>query len=199
MKGNTEDDGNSKERRRFNPAVTIASTMQSFKAWAAQDKNGLKDFVLAQLKVTVILVIAHMGNKFEPAYPRNDNHDPTAFWIVNAILAIGTFFTWKWEASKTGRSGGNPRIVCLGREQTEEWKGWMQWAFIFYHYYRVYYVYNEIRVFVSAYVWMVSSYFHCFVYVICLFQIKWMYLERSCLTTLFCYISIDWLWKLSIL
>lgn len=42
----------------------------------------------------------------------------------------------------------------LGREQTEEWKGWMQWAFIFYHYYRVYYVYNEIRVFVSAYVWM---------------------------------------------
>jgi len=128
--------------------------MQSFKAWAAQDKNGLKDFVLAQLKVTVILVIAHMGNKFEPAYPRNDNHDPTAFWIVNAILAIGTFFTWKWEASKTGRSGGNPRIVCLGREQTEEWKGWMQWAFIFYHYYRVYYVYNEIRVFVSAYVWM---------------------------------------------
>jgi len=30
----------------------------------------------------------------------------------------------------------------------------MQWAFIFYHYYRVYYVYNEIRVFVSAYVWM---------------------------------------------
>lgn len=33
----------------------------------------------------------------------------------------------------------------------------MQWAFIFYHYYRVYYVYNEIRVFVSAYVWMVSE------------------------------------------
>jgi hypothetical protein len=30
----------------------------------------------------------------------------------------------------------------------------MQWGFIFYHYYRVYYVYNEIRVFVSAYVWM---------------------------------------------
>ncbi len=31
----------------------------------------------------------------------------------------------------------------------------LKWAFIFYHYYRVYYVYNEIRVFVSAYVWMV--------------------------------------------
>eukprot|EP00986_Skeletonema_menzelii_P001452 scaffold386_cov135-Skeletonema_menzelii.AAC.7 len=137
MKGNSVDDGNSKERRRlFNPSVVIASTMQSIKAWAAQDKNGLKDFIIAQLKVTVILLIAYVGNKFEPAYPRNDNHHPEIFWIVNAILTIGTFFTWKWEASKTGRSGGSPRIICLGREQTEEWKGWMQWAFIFYHYYR---------------------------------------------------------------
>lgn len=30
----------------------------------------------------------------------------------------------------------------------------MQFAFIMYHYYRAYFVYNEIRVFVSAYVWM---------------------------------------------
>ena len=30
--------------------------------------------------------------------------------------------------------------------------------FIFYHYYRAYAVYNEIRVFVSAYVWMVRRY-----------------------------------------
>ncbi|KAL7429934.1 hypothetical protein ACHAXM_001932 [Skeletonema potamos] len=123
-------------------------------AWASQDKNGLKDLIIAQLKVGAILLVAYKGNKFEPAYPRNDNHAPQIFWIVNAFLAIATFFTWKWEASKSSRSGGNPRIVCLGREQTEEWKGWMQWAFIFYHYYRVYYVYNEIRLFVSAYVWM---------------------------------------------
>ena len=152
-----EDYDNSKVRRKFNPAAIIMTS--SIKAWAAQDKNGLKDFIIAQLKVAAILAVAYIGNKFEPAYPRNDNHDPTVFWIVNAFLAVGSLFTWKWEASKTGRSGGNPRIICLGREQTEEWKGWMQWGFIFYHYYRVYYVYNEIRVFVSAYVWMVS--FHC--------------------------------------
>jgi len=80
------------------------------------------------------------------------------FWLVNGFLAIGAFMTWTWKASSVGRSGGStPRVVMLGREQTEEWKGWMQWAFIFYHYYRVYYVYNEIRLFVSAYVWMVSS------------------------------------------
>jgi hypothetical protein len=147
---------NSKELRKF-PSASIM--ISSIKAWVTQDENGLKDFMKAQLKIAVILFLAHIGNKFEPAYPRNDNHAPSMFWIVNAFLASATFFTWKWEATKPSRSGGNPRIVCLGRDQTEEWKGWMQWAFIFYHYYRVYFVYNEIRVFVSAYVWMVSLHF----------------------------------------
>lgn len=48
------------------------------------------------------------------------------FWLVNAILAIGAYMTWTWTASSAGRSGGTPRVVILGRDQTEEWKGWMQ-------------------------------------------------------------------------
>ena len=144
-------------RRAMNFGSSPASSIFASHIIAASGSDPLKDFMKAQLKVAVILGIAYAGNIFEPAYPRNGNHAPTMFWIVNAFLAIAAIFTWKWEASKAGRSGGNPRIICLGREQTEEWKGWMQWAFIFYHYYRVYYVYNEIRVFVSAYVWMVSK------------------------------------------
>ncbi|KAL7530163.1 hypothetical protein ACHAXR_003342 [Thalassiosira sp. AJA248-18] len=131
--------------------------VSALKAWAVQEKNGLKDFVLAQCKVAVVLAVAGFGNIWEPSYPRNDNHNPTIFWIVNAFLAVATYMTWTWKASSAGRgagAGATPRVIMLGREQTEEWKGWMQWAFIFYHYYRVYYVYNEIRVFVSAYVWM---------------------------------------------
>lgn len=128
--------------------------VSAVKAWANQEKNGLKDFVVAQCKVAVVLAIAHFGNVWEPAYPRNDNHNPSMFWLVNTLLAVATIVTWTWKASSAGRSGGSPRVIMLGREQTEEWKGWMQWAFIFYHYYRVFYVYNEIRVFVSAYVWM---------------------------------------------
>jgi hypothetical protein len=42
----------------------------------------------------------------------------------------------------------------LGRNQTDEWKGWMQCVFIMYHYYRARFVYNEVRVLVSCYVWM---------------------------------------------
>lgn len=128
--------------------------MSSLKAWASQEKNGLKDFIVAQCKVAVVLAVAHFGNVWEPSYPRNDNHAPEVFWLVNLFLAVATIMTWTWKASSAGRGGGSPRVIILGREQTEEWKGWMQWAFIFYHYYRVYYVYNEIRVFVSAYVWM---------------------------------------------
>jgi hypothetical protein len=42
----------------------------------------------------------------------------------------------------------------LNRKVTDEWKGWMQVMFVMYHYTRAAFVYNEIRVFVSGYVWL---------------------------------------------
>ena len=109
--------------------------------------KGRWDFLKAQGQVAVILVIAYIGNNWPKSYPRNDNHDPSMFWVMNACLLVASLLTLKREESTRG-------VQLLSRPQTEEWKGWMQWAFIMYHYYRVYYVYNEIRVFVSAYVWM---------------------------------------------
>lgn len=108
-----------------------------------------KDFLYAQLQVIVIVVIAYIGNTWPVAYPRNDNHDPTMFWLANAGLFVAMIVTLKHDPNASSRG-----VQLLSRPQTEEWKGWMQWAFIMYHYYRVYYVYNEIRLFVSAYVWM---------------------------------------------
>jgi hypothetical protein len=156
----TEDDPQQKTNKpqRSSPLKTLTMSISGLKSWSAQPKDGLKDFTLAQLKVAAILAVAHFGNIYEPSYPRNDNHAPSMFWIVNGLLLVATMATWSHKPSSAGRAGGTPRVIILGREQTEEWKGWMQWAFIFYHYYRVYYVYNEIRVFVSAYVWMVSWY-----------------------------------------
>jgi len=109
--------------------------------------NGRWDFAKAQCQVAFVLVIAYIGNNWHDSYPRNDNHDPSMFWAMNAGLLIVSLAMMKREESTRG-------VQLLSRPQTEEWKGWMQWAFIMYHYYRVYYVYNEIRVFVSAYVWM---------------------------------------------
>mmetsp|Transcript_42466 Transcript_42466/g.51507 ORF Transcript_42466/g.51507 Transcript_42466/m.51507 type:complete len:515 (-) Transcript_42466:445-1989(-) len=42
----------------------------------------------------------------------------------------------------------------LHREQTEEWKGWMQVMFLLYHYFNAGEMYNAIRLFIAAYVWM---------------------------------------------
>ena len=148
------------------------------------------------------------------------------FWLVNAILAIGAYMTWTWTASSAGRSGGTPRVVILGRDQTEEWKGWMQvssalvcvcccnldptgtnslwyrlqlllqWAFIFYHYYRVYYVYNEIRVFVSAYVWMVSWWLSRTLTTNSLVMFQAAQSHPPITVSNF---TLDWLWKLPLL
>jgi len=111
--------------------------------------KGSSDFFKAQGQVTIILLIAFIGNNWPNSYPRNDNHDPKVFWIMNAALGVAALATMRHEPSSQQN-----KVTLLSRAQTEEWKGWMQWAFIMYHYYRVYYVYNEIRVFVSAYVWM---------------------------------------------
>lgn len=45
-------------------------------------------------------------------------------------------------------------LTLLGREQTEEWKGWMQFIFLLYHYFHAEEVYNSVRVMISCYVWM---------------------------------------------
>ena len=42
----------------------------------------------------------------------------------------------------------------LNRDQTEEWKGWMQVMFVWYHYFKAAEIYNAIRIFIAAYVWM---------------------------------------------
>eukprot|EP00250_Pteridium_aquilinum_P010580 c19490_g1_i1 orf=915-2528(+) len=45
-------------------------------------------------------------------------------------------------------------VLYLNRHQTEEWKGWMQVLFLLYHYFAAVEIYNAIRVFIAAYVWM---------------------------------------------
>lgn len=111
--------------------------------------KGAKDFAKAQMQVVVVLIIAYIGNEWPKSYHRNENHNPTMFWAMNIAILIAALATLTHDPNASSRG-----VQLLSRAQTEEWKGWMQWAFIMYHYYRMYDVYNEIRVFVSAYVWM---------------------------------------------
>jgi hypothetical protein len=87
--------------------------------------TGKMDFLKAQAQVAAILVIAAIGNLWPVAYKRNDNHNPTMFWVMNAGLLVVSLYTLKHD--KEGSARG---VQLLSRPQTEEWKGWMQWAFI---------------------------------------------------------------------
>lgn len=129
--------------------------------------KGKNEFFQTQLKMSLILLVAFVGDRYQPSYPRNDNHNMTTFWFMNLILLIISAWTWNTSAhgpstnthttasaAATDATPATVKITFLSREQTEEWKGWMQFMFIMYHYYRAYSVYNYIRVFVSSYVWM---------------------------------------------
>jgi len=87
--------------------------------------SGKQDFLMAQAKVAVVLLVAYIGNNWPHSYHRNNNHNATMFWVMNIVLLVAGIFTLKHDANGSARG-----VQLLSRAQTEEWKGWMQWAFI---------------------------------------------------------------------
>ncbi|KAL3687870.1 hypothetical protein R1sor_014179 [Riccia sorocarpa] len=76
------------------------------------------------------------------------------FLFLYLLLVIASAFTsLKKHASDKSVATGKS-ILYLNRHQTEEWKGWMQVLFLMYHYFEAREMYNAIRVFIAAYVWM---------------------------------------------
>jgi hypothetical protein len=128
---------------------SASSSLSSSLSW--WNWTGKREFLEAQGKVVLILLVARIGDQWEPAYPRNENHSMNMFWASHVVLLLAAAFTWTHTPP---RDPASSRITLLSRPQTEEWKGWMQFAFIMYHYYRAWSAYNWIRVFVSSYVWM---------------------------------------------
>ena len=107
---------------RIKKTKTTAATSIMTRAfnWSGKD-----DFLLAQGKIFGILVIAYIGNVWEPSYNRNENHDMFTFWFMNILIGLVGIYTLKHDATASSRG-----VQLLSRAQTEEWKGWMQWAFI---------------------------------------------------------------------
>jgi hypothetical protein len=96
------------------------------------------------LGIFVVLIWSNILNNWPESYERKLNQNKDLFWSCVFIMIL--------VALLTARPVKKPGI--LNREQTDEWKGWMQIMFLLYHYYRGTWIYNEIRVFVSIYVWM---------------------------------------------
>lgn len=82
---------------------------------------------------------------------KNYNRDLFLFlYFLLIIVAAITSFTIHHDKSPfSGKA-----ILYLNRHQTEEWKGWMQVLFLMYHYFAATEIYNAIRIFIAAYVWM---------------------------------------------
>ncbi|KAI3466801.1 hypothetical protein Pfo_023464 [Paulownia fortunei] len=79
------------------------------------------------------------------------NRDLFLFLYVLLIIA-SAMTSLKKHHDKSAFSAKS--ILYLNRHQTEEWKGWMQVLFLMYHYFAATEIYNAIRVFIAAYVWM---------------------------------------------
>ncbi|RZC89124.1 hypothetical protein C5167_030817 [Papaver somniferum] len=71
------------------------------------------------------------------------------YFLLIIVCAITSFKIHQDKSPITGKS-----ILYLNRHQTEEWKGWMQVLFLMYHYFAATEIYNAIRIFIAAYVWM---------------------------------------------
>lgn len=67
-----------------------------------------------------------------------------------ALFVSAAMFGGAVLSAKRSRGDGE----LLNRDQTDEWKGWMQFLFLLYHQQHATDLYNLIRVFVSAYVWL---------------------------------------------
>ncbi|WCJ27347.1 O-acetyltransferase family protein [Euphorbia peplus] len=82
---------------------------------------------------------------------KNYNRDLFVFLYILLII-VSAMTSLKKHNDKSAFSGKS--ILYLNRHQTEEWKGWMQVLFLMYHYFAAAEIYNAIRVFIAAYVWM---------------------------------------------
>lgn len=82
---------------------------------------------------------------------KNYNRDLFLFlyFLLIIVAAMTSFKVHQDKSAFTGKS-----TLYLNRHQTEEWKGWMQVLFLMYHYFNAKEIYNAIRVFIAAYVWM---------------------------------------------
>ncbi|KAL4643192.1 hypothetical protein ACB092_02G075900 [Castanea dentata] len=73
-------------------------------------------------------------------------------FLYSLLIIVSAVTSFKIHNDKSPITGKS--ILYLNRHQTEEWKGWMQVLFLMYHYFAAAEIYNAIRMFIAAYVWM---------------------------------------------
>lgn len=107
----------------------------------------------AMAEFGAILVYFYVCDRTNLLADSTKNYNRDLFLFLYFLLIIVSAMTsLKKHQDKSAFSGKS--ILYLNRHQTEEWKGWMQVLFLMYHYFAAAEIYNAIRVFIAAYVWM---------------------------------------------
>ena len=133
--------------------VLLRAQFPSAAADAAQQKIGLASLsnpssmlLLAKESATVSCIFLFaFACEYFPIFASTER-----VWNVDDF----TFYVLIFLALTLSSAKKVKDASVLNRLQTDEWKGWMQWLFVMYHYCAASSIYNCIRVFICAYVWM---------------------------------------------
>uniref|UniRef100_A0A7C9DUK3 Cas1p 10 TM acyl transferase domain-containing protein n=1 Tax=Opuntia streptacantha TaxID=393608 RepID=A0A7C9DUK3_OPUST len=132
------------------------SIKQNLMRFVTMDESFLLDnraTLRAMAEFGAILVYFYVCDRTNLLGDSTKKYNRDLFLFLYFLLIIVSAMTsLKKHQDKAAFSGKS--ILYLNRHQTEEWKGWMQVLFLMYHYFAAAEIYNAIRVFIAAYVWM---------------------------------------------
>lgn len=132
----------------------------------------------AAAEFALYMILFYVSDRTDTFHRDHKHPNKDTFWTLWLILCIVALFTIRKakapkppagasEAETAAALAGPPatfHVAHLQRDQTEEWKGWMQVMFLWYHYFNAKEIYNVIRLYIAAYVWMTGfgnfSYYH---------------------------------------
>ena len=142
-----DDDDEAKERRATRGRLESFAASNGVQCAMLRPKalRESRRAVQAWAELGVIMFLFWFCDRSGAVREANKSYDRDLLFAMFALLG-----TYGWKTTLKESKTHAP----LHREQTEEMKGWMQVLFLLYHYFDAGEMYNLIRVFIAAYVWM---------------------------------------------
>jgi len=147
--------------------LALRNTLHTF---VSRDDDSIAAFT-ATSEFFSILLLFYICDRTPVLGRAKKHYNADTFWFLWLVLMVVALWTLKKAAKKSalpspgqtpvpataapvGLLGEYFHMPLLQRDQTEEWKGWMQVMFVLYHYFHAVNLYNVIRLYIAAYVWM---------------------------------------------
>lgn len=127
-----------------NPSVELVETKKKLSKPFLGSVECFTNLTTELFRTGLIVALTYICEKHWFFEHSGKSYSRDLFFFVLLIFFAYAFYTIKPVQD----------LSLLGREQTEEWKGWMQFIFLLYHYFNAAEVYNSVRVMITCYVWM---------------------------------------------